>query len=298
MFPGKFAKWRLAAIAGLVAAAAVGRCFALSILWDYTYDTNHFFTDTRKQVLEEVSGYLESRLDLTSSAIVPSGSNTWSWSASNPQTGGSFSIENPSAAARQVVVYVGARVLGDGQLGLGGSVGYGASGSGAWIDLLNSTNTTAAYKPFAGTISFSSTAAWNFGTTNPIPPGENDFYSVAAHELGHVLGIGMYSTVQAWSSRVDAVALAYTGTNGTAIYGGAIPLTSTFSHFYYDTKYLGAEFLLDPTLTVGTRKNWTAPELGVLVDMGFVAIPEAGTLSLVVFGVAMAAIRRRWRCRN
>jgi len=293
MVPDRHANWRVAA-AVLLTVISAGHCAALSIVWDYTYDASGFFAaPERRGVLEEVSGFLEERLDLYSSAIVPSGVNHWAWSATNPATGSALSIPDPSALPGQLTIYVGARNLGSGQLGSGGSVGYSASGTGSWIDLLSSTNTPAAYKPFAGTIAFNSSSTWHFGTTDPIPSGANDFYSVAAHELGHVLGIGLTGSVEAWQARVDAGTSKYTGSLGTSIYGGLIPLIPDDSHFDYGTSYLGAEFLMDPNLTVGTRKNWTAPELGVLVDLGFVAIPEAGTLGLLLAGaIGLMAFRR------
>ncbi len=295
MVPNRHAKWRVAA-AVLLAVLPAGPCAALSIVWDYSYDASGFFAaPERRSVLEEVSGFLEQRLDLNSSAIVPSGSNHWTWSATNPATGGALSIPDPSTVPGQLTIYVGARSLGGGQLGSGGSVGYSASGTGSWISLLDSTNTPAAYKPFAGTITFNSTSVWHFGTTDPVPSGENDFYSVAAHELGHVLGIGLTGSVEAWQARVDVGTSKYTGTIGTSIYGGQIPLIPDDSHFDYGTSYLGAEFLMDPNLTVGTRKNWTAPELGVLVDMGFVAIPEVGTLGLLLAGAIGLLVIRRYR---
>lgn len=271
----------------------------MTILWDYTYDAQGFFTADKRQVLDQVSGYLEARLQLNSSSIVPSGSNSWSWQFQNPQTGGVVSLDNPSAAGGQIVVYLGAQSMAFGTAGTGSPVALGGGGgSPAWNALIAATNTTAAYKPYAGTISFNSALGnWYFGTSSTVPFGKTDFYSVAAHELGHILGIAIYGNpgVLAWNARIDSPNKRYTGTNGDAIFGGTIPLSADLLNFQSGLTYQGAGFLMTPDVTLGTRKNWTAPELGVLADLGFVQIPEPGVVPLLVLalgGMAFPLLRR------
>lgn len=289
MLPRVFSFRRLALCAGLAALSMAGHCFAMSIIWDYTYDAQGFFTADKRQVLDQVSGYLEARMELNSAAIAPSGSNSWSWWMENPQTNEFISLTNPSTAAGQIVVYVGAQSMLYTTTSVGSPVALGGGGgSQAWIDLIASTNTAAAYKPYAGTISFNSTlGTWYFGTSADVPFGKTDFYSAAAHELGHLLGIAIGGNpgVLAWNARIDSPNKKYTGTNGTAIYGGAIPLAPDLLNFQAGLTYQGAGFLMTPNVTLGTRKNWTSPELAVLTDIGFVSIPEPGTLPLFVFAV-------------
>jgi len=108
----------------------------------------------------------------------------------------------------------------------------------------------------------------------------------------HALGIGTTST---WFARIDAVNHLYTGTEGASIFGADIPLNDDNDHFAEGTTYLGQELSMDPTLSSGTRKEWTAPEFGVLQDLGYVVVPEPTVVSLlgVAWAFCMTARRRR-----
>ncbi len=274
----------------------------MSVLWDYSYDTNGFFTPDRRLVLEQVSGYLEARIGLNSAAITPSGGNTWSWLLQNPQTGGMVSLTDPSAAAGQIVIYVGAQNMALGSLGVGSPVAIGSYGgtSQAWYDLIEGTNTPEAFKPFAGTISFNSSASWYFGTSATVPFGKSDFFTAASHELGHILGIAIYGSpgVRAWNTRIDTGTKKYLGANGTAAFGGQIPLSPDLLNFQSGTSYLGSEFLMDPEQAAGTRKFWTVPELAVLTDLGYLAIPEPGVGALLLLAIGWGSLQIAARRRS
>src|SRR5204862_7594651 len=127
--------------------------------------------------------------------------------------------------ANTLVIYVGGRSdLGGSELGQGGPGGFSASGSSTFVNNVGSrgqsgtTGTTPTdFAPRGGAITFKSTANWNFNATSPTS-GQNDFLSVAIHELGHVFGIG---TALSWQDKVSAGT--FTCANARAITCGINP---------------------------------------------------------------------------
>src|SRR5205814_800351 len=85
-----------------------------------------------------------------------------------------------------------------GPLGMGGAGGFSASGSGAWLTAVRTRGEAGATgvpgtatdtAPWGGAITFTTTENWYFGSeASGLGPGQNDFLSVATHELIHLLG--------------------------------------------------------------------------------------------------------------
>lgn len=151
-----------------------------------------------------------------------------------------------------------------------------------------------------GSLAFSSTATWYFDSdpsTVETFTGQNDFYSVAVHELGHLFGIG---TADSWMSLIS-------GTTLTGAHSGTVTVLADGSHWAEGTMStiagtaIAQEAAMDPTLTTGTRKYFTTLDYDGLRDIGWQvsAIPEASTLVWAsALGAAAVALRRVRARRN
>jgi hypothetical protein len=308
------------ACAALLAASAAP-CRAVNIVIDYSRDTNQFFgagnpagqgTAARNAVQAAAtffSNILTDTLDAmqappnftaASGAVV-----SWSWNASfnHPATGSSTMLDMPVIPANEYRIFVGARnftgtTLGEG--GPGSAAGGGPTGSGSFtsaeitqIQQITSTfetslatrGETSGFVRFGGSISFDRRAStlWHYNHNTAPAAGSNDFYSVALHEMAHVLGFGASSE---WSNL--ATGSHFNGTAAAAAYGGPPPLQPFDpdnpmppTHWAPNTmsRILGTstvqEAAMDPNLTQGTRKQFTALDAGGLVDIGWsIAIPS------------------------
>src|SRR5688572_9682058 len=176
--------------------------FLLSVSVDFvinaTYDPNGFFDDHPQAatVLQAAANDLTSRLTDSLAAIpAPSGANTWTAIFKNPGTGNSESIVNLEVPADKLIVYVGGRPL---SVRGSADTGFSYSGDTAWGDTVQGRGQPGAVgpeasrtdvSPWGGSIVFDENANWFFGVDPAgIAPGQLDFYSVAQHELGHLLG--------------------------------------------------------------------------------------------------------------
>lgn len=288
-----------------LALAASGTAQAnIDIVFDFTYDDSQFFsTGERVAVLNAAAAVFETRFADTLSAITSSGPNSFDTVFSNPSApnGTNIVLQDQSFATNEIRVFVGGANLGSGTLGLGGPGGFGCSGFSSFCS--NAAlrgqgavdgNDPVDVAPWGGSISFNdSNFNWHFGlTTAGLDSNEFDFFSVAVHELGHVLGFGT-------SFSFDALVA---GGNFTGANAGTVALAPDQSHWREGTQSfaggLAQEAAMDPTIFIGQRKNFTDLDFAAMRDIGWevTPVPEADTWAMLLAGlglVGFAARRRR-----
>jgi hypothetical protein len=297
---------RACCAAGLALAGTASP--ALTITFDYTYDTSGFFSGAnagRRDVLEQAAAAYASRITDSLAAIAPSGGNSWQATFANPSNpAATVSLSNLSVAADTIVIYVGAASLGPGVLTQAAPGGYTSNGNSTWLNNVAARGQTGAlgstptdFGPWGGAISFNAGAAWHFdpspATVEPFP-GQHDFYTAALRGVGQVLGLG---TAGSWFSDISGASFA--GASVVATQGAAVPLDAGKAHWSTGTLStvvgtgLVQEALLTPGLATDERRYLTALDLAGLQDVGWAVVPEAPALAwsavLGVLGVW------RWR---
>lgn len=264
----------------------------INIQFDYTYDASGFFNNPdARTVLEQAAVDFESRIEDDLLAITPGGVNSWTAQISNPSTGAGTNINNLSIAADTILIYVGARNLPSG-LGLGGPGGFSSSGTATFNQELEtrgeagvdtSGNNDTDFGPWGGSIAFDNAVTWHFGLDAP-STGQNDFYSVALHEVAHVLGFGTSDSFQ----RLINGSNLFVGAAATADFGQPVPVdghdgaSPDDAHFESGITSLipgtstSQESALDPAITTGTRKVLTNLDWAALEDIGWDVTAVAG----------------------
>lgn len=232
---------------------------------DYTYDTGFFKNNPdARAIMERVASEIGNSLNAPLAAITPGGSNGWTATFYNPATGAQASIANLTIPANTLKIYVGARVIPGDEGGFGGAGGYILSGSTAWNGATLTRGHTG-YAPWGGSITFDSGDSYFFGqTTAGLTTSKVDFYTVALHEMGHLLGVG---TAPQWNANVSGSS--FVGASARGVYGGPVPLSSDRGHWADGVTLRGAATVLDPNLPRGTRVAWTALDAAALRDIGW-----------------------------
>jgi hypothetical protein len=246
---------------------------AITILVDYSLDARAnggagFFQDhpDAKVAMNRVAYEMGQRVSANFAAIIPGGGNTWSALFYDPRTGGQHAVANRNIPADTIVVYAGARAMPGNQAAVGGYGGYSYSGGAAWGNTIAGRGWSG-FAPWGGSLSFDTTVNWHFGlTTSGLDADELDFYSVATHELGHILGIG---TAPSWYGKVQGTY--FFGSHARGIYGAPVPLNADRSHWADSIAVNGQPVSLDPVLNYGTRVSWSALDQAGLRDVGWAA---------------------------
>ena len=269
----------------------------ITIDLDYRFDTSGFFTDPARQaILQLAANSLGSRLNDSLSAIVPTVSNTWDAQFNAPGSGAPTSLPNLTVPANTIVIFVGARVLpSGGELGEGGPGGLTANGSQDWLNTvaargqagaLGAASTQTDFGPWGGSIVFDSTANWYFGQdTSGLGFNQDDFLSVAEHEISHTLGFG---TAASWTNLVSGSQ--FTGAASRAQFGGNVPTDASgaaAAHWADNTRDQGTAGLpracMDPILPTGTRATFTPLDFAGLQDLGWQVQGNSGQVQGTVF---------------
>lgn len=133
---------------------------------------------------------------------------------------------------------------------------------------------------WGGTISFDNdgTTNWHLDLNSAPSSGESDLYSVALHELGHVLGFGGTNLTNLGLVNSSGQ---FVGADAVAEHGGPVPMQSGGGHWAEGTMstaiVTGAsqEALYDPSFNGSVRKELTTLDAAGLSDLGWsVATPE------------------------
>ncbi len=253
---------------------------ALTVLFDYSLDGSGFFADpAHRAVLEQAAADLTSRILSTPAAITPGGSNTWQAVFNNPTTGAETRVTNLTVPQGAVVVYAGGGNLSGSEAGEGGPGGYWVSGSTSFLQSVTA-RPGAGGGVWGGSLSFDPAVNWYFGTDpGGIGAGQVDFYSVAVHELGHVLGFGT-------TTQFDILAAggSFAGATATAVYGSAPPLSPDRAHFAEGTLSDGRPVAMEPVALLGRRVPFTTLDYAGLQDIGWQVAGLPGSPALPVGG--------------
>ena len=297
---------------------------------DPQYDATRFFDPTTangalaRATIEAAAQFYSNLIDDTLAAIphydplTPGTQNTpvWRQVITNPTTGQNnyaissaanasedgltsiqgtaheFTTSSPgiSIPANEFWIYVGASNIGTS--GLGGT-GVGFFGSQSFNDLIDQRGKPAGeYSTWGGYTIFDNATTWQLDSTQSIVgAGKIDLYSVALHEIGHVLGLNGNSSewnqFQVGAEWRGAQSLAaWLAEDPTAPENATgIPTESTIDHHWDDhpvgqnfvptvrSYVLGTRLLqesaMDPTITVGTRKLITNVDAYALRDIGW-----------------------------
>ncbi|BAU65084.1 hypothetical protein STA3757_24630 [Stanieria sp. NIES-3757] len=286
----------------------IQRAEAINITFDYTYDSNNFFSGTnssRKSILDQAASYFENFIDDTLPALVPGAGETFTITFTDPRdTTTTISLTDRTINQNEIRIFVGSDELGSNTLGIGGR------GGSSRLSFAGSTFTNA-YQTrrleaslWGGSMSFdveydSSTAPngtrWHFGSDETgLDNNEADFLSVAIHEIAHVMGFG---TSTNWNNLVSGSN--FTGTKSQQIYGGLVPLDG--GHWDDDVEIDGLETAMDTTITYGDRKLLTRLDYAGLEDIGWdvnrevYAVPFEFSPSFGIFGVAIIfSTKKAW----
>lgn len=302
---------RYFALTLLFSTLGISTASAINVVLDYTYATNSFFSNSTtngqqaRATLEAAAAYFSELLNdsfpevRTPDPYISSANGgtdvtyEWDWSAqfSNPATGSTVSISNPLIEEDEFRIYVGARSLSGNTLGVGGPGGYQASAGGSYYfqwqldeinaigaefnaTLQNRNQDAGEFGRWGGAVSFDTGTNWNYDHTVDPSFGQSDLYSVALHELGHVIGLG---GTDEWLAYVSGGV--FTGPASVAANGGtAPPVASDPAHWEegLESTIFGStevsETLMDPTLLVGDRTVVTTLDAAALTDIGWEVI--------------------------
>jgi hypothetical protein len=238
---------------------------AIAIQFDYSRDTAGFFADpNRRAVLQRAADDLASHLSANLYAITPGGANSYTMSFFDPATGQYVSVANRALPANTIVVYAGGRDLTGYEAGIGGYGGYGASGTQDWLNTLQGRG-PGGMMLWGGSLAFDTTTNWFVSTgTSGLGGSQVDFYTVASHELGHLLGLG---TAPAWFGQSSGGY--FRGPNAQAVYGGPVPLSGDGAHWADGITVGGTQTSMDPMVQLGTRTPFTSLDYGAMKDIGW-----------------------------
>lgn len=168
-----------------------------------------------------------------------------------------------TAPSSGVLIFVSAQDFAGTVVGAGGPRSS-ARAEAAILATLSARSDGFPYRPWAGVVVFDSGSDFHVDATGalPVPLGQIDFFSVAAHEIGHVLGFS--ATTPAFSAQI--VGGTFVGAEVQRVFGAPVPLSPDLSHFAPGN---AQRPLMESVADLGRRYVVTALDRAVLLDLGY-----------------------------
>ena len=302
--------WQKAFSIGIIAFVIVCFCYmfaveaqGLTINFDYRFDTQGMFAAAERREAFEAAADIYTDFGDQLSELSPGGGNSWSLSVTRPDGAGSAVVDNLQVAADSITVFVGGWSFHPSVLGWAGNGQItSVNGTQQWQDTVFARGQTGAladrptdFGPWGGAITFNSSVNWHFDTLTTPQAGQQDFFTTAMHELGHILGFGEAAS---WFAQVQGSVQdgwTFAGTQSVAQFGDVVPLDGSASHWAEGISdfYLGIaqETAMDPSTPSGVRQYMTDLDYAGLADIGW-EVPEPSSLMLFSLS-AWLAVRRR-----
>ncbi|MFA8387840.1 MAG: DUF4214 domain-containing protein [Pelagibaca sp.] len=234
---------------------------SFTLHFDYRFDSTGFFDDPDRRAALEAAGAEWEAIIQDDFAEMPAGTV--------------FSIRNPTTSVvdtvtlhqpiDDILIFVGAAHFNSSILAIAGPDGGDASGDiyAARISPdFRGTGPVTDFEPWAGSITFDLGSNWSFDITGPVA-GQNDFLSVAVHEIGHILGIGSSGAFDRWI--IDDH---FAGPNALRVNNGQ-PIPVEDDHVHVKDGFADDSVLLDPILITGTRVAISDFDKAILADIGY-----------------------------
>jgi RTX calcium-binding nonapeptide repeat (4 copies) len=249
-------------------AVAPARPSTFDIEFDYRFDTNGFFSDpARRATLEAAAKVWESVIQ-DEFPNVPAGTK---FVVENPQTGADETIVL-NREIDEILIFVGAKPLG---IASGQTNGYAAgyTDESSFEFVLPERITGSNYEPYVASVSFDTQGSLSIDPTPfifddfPSSSGNEDadLFVTAAHEIGHVLGIGL---APAFDLLIDGGV--FKGPNTQAL-NSSIPVSLKADLAHLDPSFVTQDGV--PALLGGGGKFGafipTKLDLAVLSDLGY-----------------------------
>ncbi|OUR73844.1 hypothetical protein A9Q78_02130 [Methylophaga sp. 41_12_T18] len=289
-------------VIGLVAALVSSNVAAVSINFDYQFDTSGFFTNLntgeaiteRRQALDLAASYYEGFTD-NLTTIQSHNSNTWSVSITNPgNISQQVTLVDETINQDTIKIFVGGSSSYPGVLGFAGTGSVSASGTAEFTNsVINRGQGSGDYGIWGGYAWFNAVHDWSFSTdANDLTSSSPDFLTTAIHEIGHILGFG---TADSWFSNIENGF--FTGSNSIASFGDAIPVDPFSSHWAEGTMStvdgLVQETLMDPSTPYGTRQLLTELDYAGFADIGWQLTAVPLPASIWLFSLVIPLLRFR-----
>jgi hypothetical protein len=251
-----------------------GSTAVFHIRFDYRFDTKGMFDPPERRAALEGAAAAWSAVLAEDFEDIPAGTAVLTRDPENPGDPGMvFPIEEP---IDDLVVFVGFT----NHDGPGGqlassfpSAAIGSVSDPALSAALDERHKGSDFEPWTGWISFDESEDWFFDATpgddGDLPAADIDFYSVALHELGHLLGFG---TADAYFALVDG-SNAFIGSEAAAANGGPVPLSGDGGHIVLGLTSDGRRPLMDSSDAPGERSVITSLDEAMMVDLGHVFAP-------------------------
>ena len=236
--------------------------YFFSIKFDYRFDEEGFFSEQgRRDVLDEAAR-IWGEIIQDDFESIPAGVT---FDVLDPSDGTTIRSVTLSQPIEDLLIFVGTRPSSSflGQAGPSGLSAQGDTFTRRVGDDFRGQGPVTDFEPWAGIMTFSSTADWHFNIDQP-QSGKVDLLSVALHEIAHVLG---YGTSAAFDTFVSSKY--FSGPNAVVENGDTfVPLVS-LQDTHVAENHRDEAVLMYPTLTSGARNLPTSLDAAILADIGY-----------------------------